>query len=278
MGMPRNLFLVRHCESEGNYFADGKGNTSEVERFKARHDSHIRLTNNGVDQARLTAAWFDIELTKIEETFNSFFDRAVVSSYVRAMETAAYIEPYKEDEVGIKWRTSFYLRARDWGELANLTIDEKNKQFPEFMEHERVNPFYKKPPNGESMADLCMRVQRLYDQLHERCDGMNIIVVCHRDVMWAFRILLEEMSADDFYQLSTSKNPKDRIHNAQVLHYSRMDPLYPQKGMGERMNWMRSVCPHNLDLSTNEWKKIEPYRPDWQQLIMAVEKHPRLIT
>ena len=280
MSMPRNLLLVRHGQSEenlANALALEQRESLGAGDFFDTHNSKVRLTKNGVIQAASTADWFKAELDKIDESFATYFDRAVVSSYARAMETAALIEPDDEDAVeGIEWRTSFTLRARSWGDMEKFFPSQRKLQHPDYLIKQQDNPFHWTPPNGESMADLCMRIHRLYDQLHERCDGMNVIIVCHRDVMWAFRILLEEMSAERFKELCYSSDPKDRIHNAHVLHYSRMNPHMPQKGMEPRMNWMRSICPHNPELSSNEWQKIAPYRPRKDDLLAAVAQFPRM--
>jgi len=52
--------------------------------FKKKHSSTYRLTDKGVEQAKVTGAW-------IRENIGDTFDRYYTSEYVRAMETAAYL-------------------------------------------------------------------------------------------------------------------------------------------------------------------------------------------
>ena len=42
--------------------------------------------------------------------------------------------------------------------------------------------------------------------------------------MWGFRVILERIPPDKYVKLDQSKNPFDRIHNCQILQYSRIDP------------------------------------------------------
>src|SRR5438874_4087686 len=64
-----------------------------------------------------------------------------------------------------------------------------------------------------------------------------------------------------------------KLHNCQVLHYTRRDPA---SGVASaHVNWMRSVCPWDLNLSDNGWHPID--RPQYSNadLLAVVEKTPR---
>jgi hypothetical protein len=82
--------------------------------------------------------------------------------------------------------------------------------------------------------------------------------------MWAFRVRLERLLEDDFIRLDKSKNPHDRIHNAQILHYKK----------GQQV---RSICPSDKTLSSNGWKEIYRKQFSNQDLLNDVEKHPHVI-
>lgn len=126
------------------------------------------------------------------------------------------------------------------------------------------DPFYGAPPNGESISNLCLRVDRVLDTLHREYPGKSVIIVCHGELMWAFRVRLERLLEDDFIRLDKSKNPHDRIHNAQILHY-------------KNGHQVRSICPSDKTLSSNGWKEIYRKQFSNQDLLDDVEKHPHVI-
>lgn len=268
--MPNNLVLIRHGESEGN-IADARSeagdHTAYEGDFKMRHSSKWRLSKKGVDQAVKTGEWLKDEL-------GLKFDRFYTSEYIRAMETAAYL-----DIDDAQWYAEFYLRERNWGSLDRLSVLERNQRFQEAMEERDIDPFFWTPPNGESLADLCLRIDRMNNTLSRECDGKNVIIVCHGEVMWGFRVRHERMPQETFHMLDSSKNPAHRIHNCQVIHYTRINP----KGKGESpapyMNWMRSICPWDSKLSKDAyWQPV--HRPKYtnQDLLDRVEKVRPLIT
>ena len=268
MAMPMNLVLVRHGESEGNRAKSlsKKGDDAILtDDFKNRHSSSFRLTNRGREQAKSAGEW-------IKKNIGSSFFRYYASEYVRAIETAAYL-----DLPDAKWFCDFYLRERDWGELDIITEEERATKFADAMKRRELDPFFWTPPGGESMAQLCLRVDRVLHTLHRECDQKDVIMVCHGETMWAFRVRLERMSQERYRELHDSKDPKDRILNCQILHYTRRNP--PREGgyIEPYFNWMRSVCPTDTKLSRNEWEEIK--RPSYknEELLVLAEKSKRII-
>ena len=89
MGMPKNLFLVRHGQSEGNLtrkqFEESNNESFFSDEFLGLHESQYALTDLGVDQAQKAGQWF------LRKDFTNF-DRMLVSNNVRAMQTAAPLE------------------------------------------------------------------------------------------------------------------------------------------------------------------------------------------
>jgi len=245
MPMPQNLIFVRHGESEGNvanHLSKRGDDTLFTPEFKSRHTSLWRLTDKGRGQAQIAGAW-------IKENIGSQFAKYYTSEYIRTMETAALLGlPHAE------WFCEFYLRERDWGDLETTTAQERETLFARALKKRETQPFLWTPPGGESMASLCLRIDRFLDTLHRECDDKNVIVVCHGEVMWAFRVRLERMSQEEYLLLDRSKDPKDRINNCQIIQYSRINP---RSGMSHSyLNWMRSVCPSDTTRSRNEWQEV----------------------
>lgn len=261
MPMPRNLVLVRHGESEGN-IANNRSKRGDdrlfTPEFKSRHSSLWRLTEKGRNQAEIARRW-------IKENIGPTFDRYYTSEYIRTMETAALL-----NFPDAQWFCEINLRERDWGDLELTTAQERETQHVRTLEKRKAQIFLWTPPNGESMASLCLRIYRVLDTLHRECADTNVIIVCHGEVMWGFRVCLERMSQEQYLLLDESKDPKDRVHNCQILQYSRINPrtnmLHPY------LNWMRSVCPSDTTLSQNEWREITRKKYSNKELLDRVSK------
>lgn len=270
MGMPNHLVLVRHGESEGNIAVSQskKGNHSAYEGdFKNRHSSQWRLSPKGEVQAQKTGDW-------IKKQMRLKFDRFYTSEYVRAMETAALL-----DLDDASWYTEFYLRERSWGELDRLSVKDRDEKYGPSMKDRKIDPFYWTPPNGESLAELCIRIDRVINTLHRECDGKNVIIVCHGEVMWAFRVRLERMQQEQFRLLDESKNPIHRIHNCQVIHYTRINPGDRGGSPSKHLDWMRSICPWSPKLSGKAgWSPVHRPKHSNLDLLKRVQRVERLIT
>jgi broad specificity phosphatase PhoE len=266
MGMPNDLVLVRHGESEGNkaVTASKQGDNSYyTQKFKDRHNSTWRLTDFGREQAKKAGSW-------IKHNISSSFDRYYTSEYLRAVETAAYL-----DLQDAMWMREFYLRERDWGEMDCISREERRQKYGESLERRKKESFVWWPPAGESIAQICLRVDRKLDTLHRECDGKRVIIVCHGEVMWAFRVLIERMTLDRFRELDESSNPFDTIHNCQIIHYTRNNPL--TGNCEQYINWMRTVVPWDISLSSNTWQKIERERYSNKDLLAYAAKTKRQI-
>jgi len=94
-------------------------------------------------------------------------------------------------------------------------------------------------------------------------------------VLWAFRIRIERLSQIRFHQLEQSKDPKEKIHNTQILHYSRIHPetgeLFPY------FKFLRSVNPWKPEYSSDGWLEFE--RPTYtnEELLESVCTVPRYV-
>ena len=264
--MPINFVLVRHGESEGNVAnrrsrrGDNRHFTKE---FRKRPSSQWRLTTRGEWQIQQSGLW-------IRENIMARFDRRSTSSHIRAMESA-----YHLGVEGPPWHVDYNLRERDYGQLDVLTDEERRKKFARDMERKKSDPFLWAPGGGESMALVALRQRAPISTLHRECSDMDVIWMCHGEVMWAVCILLLRMTPWRYLQLHVSKKRHDRINNAQVIHFTRRDPVTGART--EKYEWMRSICPWDLKRSNNKWQRIQ--RPTFtdKELRVEVEKVPRLL-
>jgi hypothetical protein len=93
--------------------------------------------------------------------------------------------------------------------------------------------------------------------------------------MWAFRAQLERMTQPRYRALDASTDPKDHIHNCQILHYTRRNPIDGR--LASRYEWMRSACPSDSARSRNEWEPIVRPRQTSIELLAEVDAIPRLV-
>ena len=244
--VPRRLVLVRHGESEGNVatHASARGDDSYfTPEFRARHSRTWRLSETGREQPPVAGAW-------IRENVGTDFIRYIASDYLRARESAALL-----GMPNARWTIDLNLRERDWGEADVLTARERMERYGEIFSRKAANSYLWSPPNGEDMPKVVMRVKDNLGTLHRECSDGNVIVVCHGEVMWSYRMLLERLTMEDWIRLDGSKNPHDHIYNCQVLEYARINPEDPSD-VRARFEWFRSVCPTDLSMSSNVWQPI----------------------
>lgn len=248
--MPTDLILVRHGQSEGNVaihlanHGDGSGFTEE---FLRRHNSKWRLSERGIAQARLAGEW-------LKNNNLGMFDRFYVSDYLRAEETAAYL-----DLTNACWYKNFLLREREYGEIA-IDTGAYNKDS------------FNKPV--EPRIEVYMRIASVIQTMNNECDLKRVIIVSHGEVMWFFRLQLEQLTQERWEELKNSTDPRDRMNNGQILHYTRRDP---QTGkISPQLNWMRSICPNKQEWSRPEWKQIVRHMHTNKELLSDVLNYPRI--
>lgn len=266
MTMPIDFVMVRHGESEGNRakkkHRKGEGADIPAEFYK-RSSSTFRLTERGIQQAQATGAW-------IRENLALPFDRYVCSEYVRAMETAAHL-----GLPGAQWNRETRIQERDWGDMDVVEPELRHTKFEEHVRRMKRDAFNAAPANGESIAALCVRLWQPLHGLHQRFGDKRVLWVCHGEVMWGMRFLLERMTQPEWCTLEASKNPKKRIHNCQVLHYTRRNPETGE--LSSHLDWWRSVLPEDMTKSTNDWKPIVRRTFSNEDLLREVELVQRMV-
>lgn len=260
LGMPIDLVLVRHGESEGNIanelskLGDDSLWTSE---FSERHSSKHRLTVKGREQAEQAGRW-------IREHIGDHFDFYYASEYLRAQETAGLL-----GMPGAMWLTETYLRERDMGMFVGRS-DMERKRYVEENRYSKSDSFYWAPPAGESIAHCLLRVDRFLDSLSKHCSGMRVLVVCHGNIMRAFRVRLERMTQTQFSEWNAS----DHVGNGQIMWYSRRDPTSLR--VGPLMKWTLSALPTEELERPFPWREIKRLTFSNEDLLAHVATVPAI--
>ncbi len=232
--MPENLVIIRHGESLGNLAKrmSENGDHSLIDRLRRSHTTQWPLTKKGVEQAIKAGNFINHQLIRVEKMR---FDRMYVSSYARAMQTAARL-----DLVGADWMVDTRITERDWGVLDRTTEEERLQKFREALEMREVEPFFFTPPNGESMNDVLLRVRDFVDSLY-RSRARDVIAVCHGEVAKVIRMIFFGYTPMEYAEMEFSKDPAKRIHNCQIDHYTRYNPDTHE--CSDRIEWFRYYRP-----------------------------------
>lgn len=260
--MPFSLTLVRHMESEGNVATHASMNGDDsyyTPEFRAKHSREWRLSERGRGQAPTVGAW-------IRKNVRETFDRYLVSDYLRACESAGLL-----GLPDAKWRRDINLRERDWGEADVLTHRERLARFGDIFARKAANSYLWSPPNGEAMPHVVARAKDNLGTLHRECSDGHVLIMSHGEVMWAYRMLLELLTMEDWNRLDASKDPFDHIYNGQVIQYTRVNPTDPTD-VRKRFEWTRSVCPTDLSLSSNVWRPIVRRTYSNEELLASLER------
>lgn len=265
--LPLDLIFLRHGQSEGNVAAKAskKGDNSFfTPEFQDRHSRTFRLTNKGIDQAKKAGAWLKANVALP-------LDRFYTSDYIRAKETAAYL-----DLPGAEWRVEYQLRERDKALMDNCPGDEIKRLFQLEQRQYDLDKFLCYPAGGgESIPLLCLRLKAdMLEHLARECFDKRVIIVSHGHVMRAFQLELEKLGHDDFIRLDSSEEKKDKICNCQILWYTRRDPSSLK--VMPHLVAVRSVCPWDPN-GDYGWRYITRKKYSNEELLKEVQQYPRSV-
>lgn len=258
-GMPVKLYLVRHGQSEGNearkIFEETGDDNVFSEQFLRLHESQYRLTPLGVNQAGVCGAWF-IKNKLID------FDRMLVSDNVRAMETASHL-----DLPGAAWMIDHNLRERDGGFFNGITLEKRDSLYIDQQKFYDEQPFFFRPPQGESVADLCTRVKIILDTLARECNGQRVVIVCHGHVIRAFKIVLERMPLSEINKYLLTKEDWGRVPNCAIVEYTRSNPYDYMEPIAPHFTYTRIIRPAGGGIPEDQFTFIKRKKYSNEELL-----------
>lgn len=190
---PATLWLVRHGESAAN-LARNAAYAAAAERVEvAERDQDVPLSPLGERQADALGRWFAARPDAERPTV------VVASPYERAHQTATRVVAAGAVAGGAASPTPVVLderwREKELGLFFRVTHHGVRRHYPEqWALRQEQDVFYYRPPNGESGADVALRVRAALDDLGRDHAGERVLVVCHQVTILCARYVLERLT------------------------------------------------------------------------------------
>ena len=229
---PDRLWIVRHGESAGNVARDVAYASGAALIDIAERDVDVPLSALGHEQAAALGRWFSDMGDGHRPT------AVLMSTYLRARETARYIVEAGGAERDAKIVLDERLREKEFGILDRLTRVGIAERYPEqAAARSRVGKFYFRPPGGESWCDVILRLRSVLDtiSLHYSNPGSRVLIVAHQVIVLCLRYLIEEM--DETQILAIDR--EGEVANCGITEYllDRSKPHSP--AVDDRMRLVR---------------------------------------
>lgn len=261
MRMPEVLTIVRHGTSEAN---DGHKNLA-IARGHLNPKSIIdkpvylsRLKNpDGVKEAMSAGEWL--------ANNEPLWDAGYVSPFIRTIETASYLYDTDEDF----WRIDHLLRERDWGELDIVPDQIKFDKYKDQINACLNGHWLLKPPGGESLIDVLVRVVLFNDILARRNAGQRILAVSHSEFIKAAMMYYLSWPLAEMDEFEKTWPIFSKPANCQIV-------MLGNPNQDGRFTRVRSVVPWDSNHKNNlDWTKIKPKRYNTSDLKRITESFPR---
>ena len=157
-------------------------------RYQGQSD--IPLTGEGRTQARILS----------ERLKNEKIDVIYASDLSRTIETAEIIAKYH----GQKVLTAPLMRELSFGIWEGMTYDEIIQKWPQEYKEWQADPYNKKPPEGETLSELCQRVSKFLMETAKKHPESRILVVSHAGPIRAVLSVLLNLRQDFFWKFKIS--------------------------------------------------------------------------
>ncbi len=199
----KSLYLVRH------------GETTATDKSRICGRSDVALTEEGIEQTNLTAAWF-YELD-IDSIFSSPLARtvALADAIAKAVRKPTY---YKHSG----------LIEKNEGLWEGKTYWQVRSEDPRAWEAWSKDPINHTPPEGESVKDFVARVGRALNDILKNYDtGNKIVLSTHSGVIRSIIIHALNIPVENFFRIDipvASISKVDWSANFATLKFSGLTP------------------------------------------------------
>jgi broad specificity phosphatase PhoE len=209
MGVVAELILIRHGQSASNVAFPKADAAGRLESGLTGRDTDVELTDLGREQAAAVGRWLAaLPADRRPEV-------VITSPYLRARETwrlaanasgLRFPEPTTDDR----------LVDRLLGDLEMMTLAAIRRRFPdEEQRRAEAGDYRYRPPNGESFADIEVRLGSFLADLNRNCAGRRVVVVAHDAVVLMMRAVIEDLDWDAVVRVSAGNS----VRNASITRF-----------------------------------------------------------
>jgi broad specificity phosphatase PhoE len=194
---PAALWLVRHGESAANVARNAAFAAGAEDVDIPVRDPDVPLSELGVRQATALGRWFAAQPDHGRPTV------VLASPYERARATAEHVvragavaDPaFGPASIALDER----WREKELGLFYRVTQQGVERRYPEqYALRRELGLLYYRPPNGESGADVVLRVRAALDAVARAHAGARVMVVCHQITILCARFALEGLTEAEF--------------------------------------------------------------------------------
>lgn len=205
---PKLLWLVRHGQSTANVSRQKAEAENLLTIDFPEREQDVPLSAFGEEQSVRLGKWFLEEKEKPNVVFSSPF--------LRSRETTRLIlENAKIENLEVIYDER--LRERELGIFDRLTRRGVAEKFPaEFAARQKTGKFYFRPSNGESWADVALRIRSFWNEVKKEFAGEKILVVSHEAVLHLFRYIVENMTEEAILKIDGARD----IANCSITSYN----------------------------------------------------------
>jgi broad specificity phosphatase PhoE len=144
------------------------------------------------------------------------------------METAGHLR------LPIQWRADARLAERNWGDMDQLTYEERVARYGETHNREHHGIFWP-AGNGETLQMLGTRIWQHFDMLNRQHSDVHVVEVSHGETMLVQRFMLERWMPEDVVKMMLATDTKlskevlgtaapdnqNKIVNCRIVQYTR---------------------------------------------------------
>ncbi|MCA2212252.1 histidine phosphatase family protein [Jidongwangia harbinensis] len=209
MGVVAELILIRHGQSAANVAFPEADAAGLLESGLTGRDTDVALTDLGRAQATAVGRWLaDLPAPRRPEV-------VITSPYLRARETWRIAA----EASGLPFptpATDDRLVDRLLGDLEMMTRAAIEQRFPdEGTRRSEAGEHRYRPPNGESFADIEVRLRSFLDDLNRDHAGQRVVVVAHDAVVLMMRAVIERLDWAGVVEVSAGNS----VRNASITRF-----------------------------------------------------------
>ena len=241
MGIPKQIILVRHGQSEGNAYRPA---------YTYIPNHMIKLTNTGHVQAFNTG----VELNTIIDK-NKLF--VYYSPYSRTVETMFEVlhgmGVTAEEKEKIQFQEDYRIRERDMGNFQDFDMATAQKT------RENYSMFYYRFPDGESGPDVCNRMKSFIDSLKDDINNKfvkdsTVLIVSHGAATRYFLKEFYNLTVEQYLAIEEPDNAGKfiltQVESKKILPISYLSDYYEfnNTNINEFVNLLFDIKPKIKDL------------------------------